>query len=182
MTLAITVIGLVASLVALYEFFEQRRRRDILRWREANKLLLDMLEKLERDKFNPGLILGVGRGGSIIAAMVATNLEGRIPLACVDTELSYDPGGKKLVVVRHAESAMDLQDYEVLIVVAELYSGQDLVAAIDFVESRGVASFRTMALLSGPTTVVKPDFCGQHTKHEPMAPWRITEAGKKGRI
>jgi hypoxanthine-guanine phosphoribosyltransferase len=114
--------------------------------------------------------------------MVATNIEGRIPLACVDTELTYDAGGRKHVVVRESHSELDLADQDVLVVVAELYSGQDLAAAIDFVEERNPSSFKTMALLAGPTTVVRPDFCGLQTKHEPMAPWRITAAGKKGRI
>jgi hypothetical protein len=65
LALVITIVGLLASLVALYEFYEQRRKRDLMKWSEADKLVLEVLDKLDRDKFDPDLILGVGRGARL---------------------------------------------------------------------------------------------------------------------
>jgi hypoxanthine phosphoribosyltransferase len=179
--LIVTVVGLVSGLIAVYEFAERRRQRHTLRWHEVCKLLVEVIGAVERDRFTPDLILGVGRGGAIVAAMFATNTPGRIPFAVIDTEFAHIDG-RKVVTIRHGEILPDVTGRNVLVVVAELYSGQDMVSATEFVRDHNPASLKTLALLAGPTTVMRPDFCGRHTKHEPMAPWRITEAGRNGRI
>ncbi len=183
LTWILTGIGTVASLIALYEFLEQRRRRNVS-WRKVEQLVRRLIEDIEISSFTPNLILGVGRGGSIIAAMLATNMEGRIQLALLDTEFVHDQPGRKNVILRRPDLVPPLAGRDVLVVVAELYSGQDLRAAVDFVETQGTNCFRSLALLSGPVSVIRPDFNGMKTKHEPLAPWRITDAGKRvgGRI
>jgi uncharacterized protein len=183
LTWVLTGIGTVASLIALYEFLEQRRRRNVS-WRKVDQLVIRLIDDIESSSFTPDLILGVGRGGSLIAAMLATNMEGRIQLACLDTEFDHDEPGRKNVILRRTDLVPPLAGRDLLVVVAELYSGQDLRAAVDFVETQGTNCFKSLALLSGPGSVIRPDFNGMTTKHEPLAPWRINNAGKRlgGRI
>jgi hypoxanthine phosphoribosyltransferase len=178
----ITLIGVVSGLIALYEFGAKQRKKKVLTWKEVDELLVELIEDVERDRFTPDLVLGVGRGGSLIAAMYATNVVGRIPFDCVDTEVFDDDHGQKQVTIRHGQTLPDVKGLNVLVIVAELYSGKDLAVGIDFVKEREPKEIKTMALLAGPTTIVKPNFCGRKTEHEPLAPWRITEAGKGGRI
>jgi hypoxanthine phosphoribosyltransferase len=180
-TWIVTAVGTVASVIALYEFAERNRRRAIS-WKRIDRLVVELISELHRRAFTPDLILGVGRGGTIVAAMIATNLEGRVPLACVDTAEEHDKSGRKQVQLRDPERLPNVTGRQVLVVVAELYSGQDMRAALDYLETRDVAQLRTLAILCGPASVVRPDFVGFHTKHEPRAPWRLTEAGARGRI
>ena len=176
-----TVVGLIASLLALYEFAEKRRRKAIS-WRRIDRIVVELVEEIERGSFNPDLIVGVGRGGALIAAMIATNIEGRIELACIDTDMSHDSAGRKHVHLRSPERLPDLIDRHILVVVAELYSGQDMRDAVNYLEKQGAAQLRTLAVLAGPSSNVRPHFVGVETDHEPLAPWRLTDAARRGRI
>jgi hypoxanthine phosphoribosyltransferase len=176
-----TFIGVVGSVVAVYQFVEDRRRKAVS-WHHVDKLVVELVNEIERRPSAPDLIVGVGRGGALIAAMIATNLEGRIELACVDTEGDFDEAGRKHVVLRHPESLPDVSGKHVLVVVAELYSGQDMRDAIDYLETHGARRIETLAVLAGPSSNVRPDYVGQVTKHEPLAPWRLTDAARHGRI
>jgi hypoxanthine phosphoribosyltransferase len=176
-----TLIGVLGSVVAVYQFVEDRRRKAVS-WHHVDKLVVELVNEIERRSFAPDLIVGVGRGGALIAAMIATNLEGRIELACVDTEGNFDEAGRKHVLLRHPENLPDVSGKHVLVVVAELYSGQDMRDAIDYLESHNARRIETLAVLAGPSSNVRPDYVGQVTKHEPLAPWRLTDAARHGRI
>jgi hypoxanthine phosphoribosyltransferase len=179
-TIAITVIGVVGSVLAVYQFAEERRRRRRFGWRDVDKLVLRLLKTLEHDEFDPDLVLGVGRGGAIVAGMLAGNL-GQLPLVCIDTESKRDRG-RKQCVIRFPSAVPVLRDKRVLIVVGELYSGEDMRTAMDFVVRRKPESFKTLSLLSHPASVVRPDFVGLETKVPLSAPWRLTENYKNNRI
>jgi hypoxanthine phosphoribosyltransferase len=167
--------------IALYQFVEDRRRKSVS-WRRVDRLVVELVAEIERHNFTPDLSLGVGRGGSLVAAMFATNLEGRVELACIDTEVQTDDRGRKHVSLRRPEGLPTLEHRHVLVVVAELYSGQDMRDAINYLDDQGTGSLRTVALLVGPSSNMRPDFIGAQTKHEPLAPWRLTDAAKRGRI
>jgi hypoxanthine phosphoribosyltransferase len=179
--LVATIVSFAAGSVALFQFVDQHRRKNIS-WRRVDEQVKDLVTEIERENFTPDLIVGVGRGGTIVAAMIATNLEDRIELACIDTEVEYDTSGRKHVKLRSPEGFPQLEGRHILLVVAELYSGQDLRDAIDYLEHEKCAQVRTLALLSGPSSVVRPHFIGLHTKHEPIAPWRLTETARTKRI
>jgi hypoxanthine phosphoribosyltransferase len=176
-----TIIGLIGSLIAIWQVLEQRRRKAIS-WRRIDGLVANLVDEIEQRNFDPDLILGVGRGGALIAAMLATNLEGRIELACVDTDMEVDEAGRKHVQLRGPERLPDMNGRHILLVVAELYSGQDMRDAINYVETHSPAGLKTLAVLAGPSSNVRPTFVGLQTKHEPLAPWRLTDAAKRGRI
>lgn len=173
-----TVIGVVSGLIALYEFFAKRRR---FGWKEVEKLVLRLIDLVEHDDFSPDLVLGVGRGGAIVAGMLAGNM-GQLPLVCIDTSSTRDSGGAKCVVIRFPSAVPPLKDKRVLIVVGELYSGEDMRTAIDFVARRKPQSIKTLSLLTHPASVVRPDFFGRQTDSPLVAPWRLTEGYKKNRI
>jgi uncharacterized protein len=174
-----TILGIAASLIAIWQFVEDRRRKAIS-WRRIDKIVRELVSEVERSTFSPDLIVGVGRGGTLIAAMLATNMEGRIELACIDTEATWDAAGRKHVLLRSPERHPELKGRRVLLVVAELYSGQDMRDAINDLENRGTAELRTLAVLSGPSSNFRPAFVGLETEHEPVAPWRLTDATRGG--
>lgn len=176
-----TAVSLIAGLIAIWQLVEERRRKAIS-WRRIDKLVVGLVKEIEERNFDPDLILGVGRGGSLIAAMVATNIEGRVELSCIDTAVEHDEMGRKHVKLRNPERLPDLTGRHVLVVVAELYSGQDMRDAINFLETRKPAELKSLAVLTGPSSNVRPTFVGLQTKHEPRAPWRLTDAAARGRI
>lgn len=110
--------------------------------------------------------------------MLAANYPGRrVPLAFLDTE-PVKVAGVQRCEIRNPGGLPPLAGKRVLVVVAELFKGLDLAAAEDHVRTHEPASVRTLSLLVGEASIVRPDFAAKQVKGNPMAPWRITEEAR----
>lgn len=174
--LLIVLIAVASGLVGIYSFGErQRRRRNrrrALGWTHVDELVVDLIAQVKANQFAPSVIVGVGPGGAIVAAMMATNMEEdtRTPLVCIETE--PDPGSGRLSA-ESVELIPDLTDQNVLVCVGELYVDGGLREAVQLVQTHQPASVRTLALLVGPRASVRPDFMGRREDCEPVPPWSM---------
>jgi len=180
MTIFLAVLSAVASTSTVYLFAEEMRSRRRFGWKQVTKLVRDMLTDMRTRGYTPDLVLGVGRGGSILAGMLAGNM-GHLPLAVLDTVLEH-PHGVSHVEFRFPDCCPALRDKNVLIVVGELYSGEDLRHAIEFVQRRHPREIKTASLLTHPAALVRPDFIGFQSAKPLSAPWRMTDAYKIHRL
>ena len=180
MTIFLVVLSTAASASTVYLFAEEMRSRRRFGWKQVTKLVREMLADMRTRGYTPDLVLGVGRGGSILAGMLAGNM-GHLPLAVLDTVLEH-PRGVSRVEFRFPDSCPALRDKNVLIVVGELYSGEDLRHAIEFVQRRHPREIKTASLLTHPAASVRPDFIGFQSAKPLSAPWRMTDAYKVHRL
>jgi hypoxanthine phosphoribosyltransferase len=180
MTIFLAVLSAVASTSTVYLFAEEMRSRRRFGWKQVTKLVREMLVDMRTRGYTPDLVLGVGRGGSILAGILAGNL-GHLPLAVLDTVLEH-PQGVSHVEFRFPDCCPTLRDKNVLIVVGELYSGEDLRHAIEFVQRRHPREIKTASLLTHPAASVRPDFIGFQSAKPLCAPWRMTDAYKVNRL
>jgi uncharacterized protein len=180
MTIFLAVLSTAASASTVYLFAEEMRSRRRFGWKQVTKLVKEMLTDMRTRGYTPDLVLGVGRGGSILAGMLAGNM-GHLPLAVLDTVLEH-PQGVSRVEFRFPDCCPSLRDKNVLIVVGELYSGEDLRHAIEFVQRRHPREIKTASLLTHPAASVRPDFIGFQSAKPLSAPWRMTEAYKVHRL
>jgi hypoxanthine phosphoribosyltransferase len=180
MTTVFACLTALASAISIYLFAEEMRSRRRFGWKQVTKLVKDMLTDMRTRGYTPDLVLGVGRGGSILAGMLAGNL-GHVPLAVLDTVLEH-PDGVSRVEFRFPNCCPTLDGKKVLIVVGELYSGEDLRHAIEFVRGRCPGDIKTASLLTHPAASVRPDFVGLQSAKPLTAPWRITDAYKVNRL
>jgi hypoxanthine phosphoribosyltransferase len=180
MTLALAVLTAVASAVSIYLFAEEIRSRRRFGWKQVEKLVKAMLHEMQARSYKPELVLGIGRGGSILAGMLAGNL-GHLPMAVLDTVLDH-PDGVSQVEFRFPDCCPPIKGKRVLLVVGELYSGEDLRHAIDYARRRHPAEIKTASLLTHPAASVRPDFVGMESSKPLTAPWRITDAYKVHRL
>lgn len=165
-TVIVALIGVLSGLVAIYEAAQHgrrsRERRRALVWGEVDELVLEILDQIDRRSFDPAAIVGVGPGGAVIAAMVATNLQGRRPLICLPaTEPGHDT----------ATPLPDLGSANVLVVVGEHYEDDALREAGRLVRSATNGQVKTGAVLVGPRATLLPDFVGRKLDQEPVPPW-----------
>lgn len=182
-TFIVTAIGVVSGVIALVEFGINARKRKALSWADTQPLIDDVVKRIEQDREElPDVVLGIGRGGILVAALMAQRLSEDIEIVLADTDSTSRSHGRVRVSMRYPDQVPDLTGKRVLIVVGELYKGLDLDAALDFVEDRGASEIRTLGLLVGPTTIVQPDSCGLATKHAPLAPWRLNAHGRGDRL
>jgi uncharacterized protein len=180
MTIFLAVLSTVASTSTVYLFAEEMRSRRRFGWKQVTKLVRGMLTDMRTRGYTPDLVLGVGRGGSILAGILAGNM-GHLPLAVLDTVLEH-PHGVSHVEFRFPDCCPALRDKNVLIVVGELYSGEDLRHAIEFVQRRHPREIKTASLLTHPAASVRPDFIGFQSAKPLSAPWRMTDAYKIHRL
>jgi hypoxanthine phosphoribosyltransferase len=180
MTLALAILTTVASAVSIYLFAQDVRSRRRFGWKQVEKLVREMLAEMSSRGYTPDLVLGVGRGGAILAGMLAGNM-GHLPLAVLDTILDRSSGVSR-ADIRYPDCCPDMEGRSVLIVVGELYSGEDLRQGIDFVRSRSPREIKTASLLTHPAASVNPDFVGLRSAKPLSAPWRMTDAYKLHRL
>ena len=179
-TFVLTVIAVVASFVAIFFFAAEMRERFSFGWKHVNKLVRKLIDELRRSSFDPDLIVGVGRGGAILAGMLAGNM-GQVPLAVLDTEVHQDQGVTS-ARLRNAEACPSVKGLSVLLVVGELFTGEDLKAAINFMQMMNPREVRTLTLLTHRAASVNPDFVGMETNRPLSAPWRISDHYRDNRI
>lgn len=180
LTITLGVISTVASVVSIYLFAEELRNRRQFGWKHVDKLVRKIILSIQRDDFKPDLVIGLGRGGAILAGILAGNMN-HLPLVVLDTILEKE-GGMSTVRVRFPQSCPPLRDLNVLLVVGELYSGEDLKKGIDFVRRRHPKSIRTASLLSHPAASIQPNFLGLESDRPLSAPWRISDHYRTQRL
>jgi len=179
-TILLALISLISSAATIYLFLEELRNRRQFGWKHADALVKKLLQEMRRKSYTPDLVLGVGRGGAILAGMLAGNL-GHLPLAVIDTVLDRSEG-VSTAKVRFPESCPPVKDKSVLVVVGELYSGEDLKQAVEFVRRRRPREIKTATLLTHPAASIRPDFVGLESKQPLTAPWRISDQYKTQRL
>ena len=172
LTVFLAVLSAVASVISVYLFTEEMRSRRRFGWKQVEKLVREMLEEMLTRRYRPDLVIGVGRGGAILGGMLAGNM-GHLPLAVLDTVLDRSDSISR-VEFRFPDCCPSVRDKSVLLVVGELYSGEDLRQAIEFVNRRRPREVKTASLLTHPAASVRPDFIGLRSAKPLSAPWRMT--------
>jgi hypoxanthine phosphoribosyltransferase len=180
LNIVVTVLSVVGSLIAIWQLTIYFQDRDRLSWRVVEKCMKSILKTMHQTNYRPDLIVGVGRGGAIVAGMLAGNL-GHVPLFVVDTEIDRTTRSVK-ANIRFQGLLPDVTGKKVLVVVGELYSGEDLRTVTEFVESHKPAQVLTMSLFSHPAASITPDYLGRQTKRPLDAPWRISDVYRTRRL
>jgi hypoxanthine phosphoribosyltransferase len=112
--------------------------------------------------------------------MLAGNL-GLVPLVVLDTILEKT-NGVSHARIRFSEACPPLKDKAVLVVVGEVYSGEDLKVGIDYVKRRHPRVVKSGTLLTHPAAGIFPDFIAMESDRPLSAPWRITDQYKHQRL
>ncbi|GAB7049549.1 phosphoribosyltransferase [Catenuloplanes indicus] len=178
--LVFTIISSVAAVLTVLLSVRFVRERNRPSWRIVEQTMKESLAEIRRSGFDPDVIVGVGRGGAIVAGMLAGNL-GHRPLFVIDTVLEKNDGVSE-ARIRYPDVMPSLAGKRILVAVGELYSGEDLKVAVKAVREQSPASVKTFSLFSHPATGIKPDFCGHETKQPLSAPWRMSEEYRVRRL
>ncbi|MFC0530974.1 phosphoribosyltransferase [Phytohabitans kaempferiae] len=175
------VVGIFASIVTILASVNFVRERTGISWKTVDTCTKQTITAIQQSGFHPELVVGVGRGGAILAGMLAGNL-GHVPLFVVDTVLDRSDG-MSTVHVRFPNLLPDLDGKRVLLAVGELYSGEDLRAVLQTIKATSpTAQIKTVSLFTHPATSIKPDFVGRETRQPLSAPWRMSDVYRARRL
>jgi hypoxanthine phosphoribosyltransferase len=139
---------------AIGEARKRKEKRPIqVSWRELKKGILLMSVDLGASHWSPDVILGVGRGGTVIAGMLADNhrlYPPRTYLATLDRDTPIDVHGDYEKQVIRLENA-DIKSKLVLVVDTALHTGGTIKNIIKYlIDEQQVAEVKVYILYGNP--------------------------------
>ncbi|MFN8108394.1 MAG: phosphoribosyltransferase [Thermoleophilia bacterium] len=145
--------------------------REILTWEAFGELARGLASRVEGDAFRPDAILGIARGGLLLAGALSYALRVK-PVFLVNIEF-YTGVDRRLeapVILPPQLHTADLADMRLLVVddVADTGATLEVVRSLCAGAAREV---RTAVLYEKPISVVRCDYVGRHTDRWIEFPW-----------
>lgn len=170
----ITLVGFVASVITIRQY---RRVAKRITWRMVGRGVLDLKDKLVSSRFSPELIVGIGRGGAVVGALLSGCL-GHVPLLVIDRKYEWIDG-KERKDAMFAEIEIKKRFERVLLVAGELHTGDTAKLYKEFFEAKG-EEVRIMTLVTETYPRLKPDYFS-FTIDDPKLrfPWHLDKNYKR---
>jgi pyrimidine operon attenuation protein/uracil phosphoribosyltransferase len=125
----------------------------------------------------PGVLVGIGPGGALIAAMIAKQLideEDYEPFVTTIDRV-FERKGAYLDVqvgeIRNLTTEMDALSKPILVVASEVHTGNTVQKVSAKLGAAGI-DHRTFAFLASPSSCYKLDYCVLSTNERSILPWR----------
>lgn len=164
----LTAIGAVASLWFLYEKFVPYRR---VTWRRAERLVDRMVEEMISDGFVPSFIVGIGRGGAVLAALMAGRL-GHRPIMALTADHHWSGSGRRDdLAIEFSINDPSWREH-VLLVAGETHTGQSMRFVESYLASIGCEEIRRAVLYYERGTTQDVEYVGFRTTRKMVRlPW-----------
>lgn len=127
--------------------------------------------------YHPGVIIGVGRGGAHIAAMLCHKLSTAshdYEPAFVGLDRRYSLDDNRIITSVGDLCSLQLerirQNGPVLVVIAEVHVG-DTLDAVRRLLDRGKIEYRTFTVIKSAAPRVRPDYFALETENRFLLPW-----------
>lgn len=135
------VLVLLVVLVFLYHFVPWG-----IPWRKVRRGILLLIQRLPREFSSPDVVIGFGRAGSVIGAILAANL-GRRPFIALDIQHIYVNGARRVIVDGPIKlKPEELRDKKILLVSAYVESSETFKALLDHLDKLESPKIKTSQL------------------------------------
>lgn len=167
--LLLGAIGAIASVWFICERFFPFRR---LPWRSAEKAALSMSDKMKQEGYDPSLVVGIGRGGAVIGALISGCL-GHRPLIVIDRKYMWMDGRRIDDMVLHLHLPPALIE-KVLLVAGEAHSGNTMRLYFDHFLKLGAGTVKRAAYFVQKGCTEPIEYVGVHSSKDLRMPWMFT--------
>jgi len=147
-------------------------------WNQIYNMLLNLAEKIRRDRFKPDIIVGVSRGGWP-PARVLSDLMGNSNLANVRAEFYLGVAETKEEPVLTQPVSMEVAGKKVLVVDEVADTGKSLKLVKEHIIEKGATEVKIATVYYKPWSIVKPDYYEKETSKWIVFPWEIKETVRK---
>ncbi|MGC8939317.1 MAG: phosphoribosyltransferase [Candidatus Bathyarchaeia archaeon] len=151
---------------------------EVPKWSQIYNMLLNLAEKIRRDKFKPDIIVGVSRGGWP-PARVLSDLLDNPNLANVRAEFYLGVAETKGEPVLSQPVSVDVAGKTVLIVDEIADTGKSLKVVREHIMANGAREVRVATVYYKPWSLVKPDYYEKETRCWVVFPWEMKETVSK---
>jgi hypoxanthine phosphoribosyltransferase len=147
-------------------------------WNQIYDMLQCQAQKIQSQNIKPDIIVGVARGGTIPARILADLLEAprlysvQIEFYVGIAQTTLEPALKESLTVPAAGKKILLVDD-----IAD--SGKSLKVAIAHIQEQGAKEIKTATIYRKPQSIVTPDFYEKQTTSWVVFPWDTKETLRK---
>ena len=144
---------------------------EVLTWQTYGEAARELSHRVSASDFRPDIVLGIARGGLVLAASLAYGL-GSKNLFSINVEFYTGEGttlSTPLMLPPYLDTS-DLDDARVLVVDDVADTGKTLELVMRFCDGH-VAEARSAVLYQKPTTVLEADFVWRETDRWIPFPW-----------
>lgn len=144
---------------------------EVLTWQSYGEAARDLSHRVADSGFRPDIVLGIARGGLVLASSLAYGLDCK-NLFSINVEFYTGEGttlSAPLMLPPYLDTS-DLDDTRVLVVDDVADTGKTLELVMDFCHGH-VAEARSTVLYEKPTTVLEADFVWRRTDRWIDFPW-----------
>jgi hypothetical protein len=147
-------------------------------WNQIYGMLLNLAEKIRKDKFKPDVIVGVSRGGWP-PARVLSDLMCNPNLANVRVEFYLGVAETKEEPVLTQPVSISVAGKKVLVVDEVADTGKSLKLVKEHLIKQGAVEIKIATVYYKPWSIVKPDYYEKETSQWIVFPWEIKETVRK---
>ncbi len=150
----------------------------LVSWHDIERWVDDIIKKMEKDNYEPEIIIGMARGGIVPARIVSDRFQQK-NLYTIKTEhwgITATVDGQAKIV---QGLPVDINGMDVLIIDDITDTGQSMKLAHDYVKSLNPNSIKSATLLHITRSIFKPDYYSQEVHESDWAwfifPWNVYE-------
>jgi hypoxanthine phosphoribosyltransferase len=153
----------------------------ILTWKKIHEASLKLASEIARERLEIDLIVGILRGGYIIARILGDML-GTENIGVVEVKFykGIEERAERPIITQPLTA--DVKGKNVLVVDDVVDSGRTLEIVTEQVRLRGARSVRTAVLFYKPKSIIRPDFFAQETSEWVVFPWELCEFIRELRV
>lgn len=146
-------------------------------WDRIYDLLLMLAKIIVDDNYRPDLIVGIARGGWIVARILSDLLDIK-EVANIRVEFYEDLRLTRERPSITQEVSLDVRGKRILLCDDVADTGKSLKIASDYLNNKGVSEIKISTLHLKPTSIVCPDYYVSETDAWIIYPWEVFETIK----
>lgn len=139
-------------------------------WHEVNDAVTNIVEQIEKDEFEPSIIIGIGRGGGIFGSLVSYKLY-HVPIFIIDREYDRKTGNRKQNVLFDFEIPAFYMD-KILLVAGEAHLGATLTCFENHLRKKGAGVIKTCVFYKQTICGKKIDYYCKEGEGNSLMPWQ----------
>lgn len=149
-------------------------------WREFDKYVKKLIDKIDDDNYIPDVIVTIGRGGAVLGAVLSGNLarhgkcpeksKRNIPLLGTDRIYEWDDGQRHEIPNKMVDFS-PLRGKKVLLVAADVLTGGTMEFFNKQIRKVQTDDLRTACLVKGMTSAYKPKYHAKEIPSDCIMPW-----------
>ncbi len=158
------------------KYYARNKKEVKLSWQDVEKAALHIVHKLQKDKFQPDIIISLARSGLIPAALISYCI-GNKQLYTIKADFSKTQRSGKMQDLRSSpiltqRIKRNIKGLKILVVDEMTVSGETLKLVSNYLKTKQPKEVRYAVLYKQPWTQFKPDYYGKLIKEWPLYPWK----------